>query len=420
MVLTRTLDGELMAGRLKVIHAIRANFQNNADLVMLRLPSAITDRSVTRLLSCGWVWLTSLLRGAPLPLQCALFSSPQDIDRLVRSLPNDLDAVYVDGVRSLAFVEALRKLRPELRQVVDLDDLMSLRMSLLLGTRQPLSPGYLTKKLPKPLLRLTMSPALGRLIVRYERATLLRAERKLAGLADVLALVAAEDANKLRQARGLPTRAKIEVVPPPSAPPRPFGPLGAPLRAVFIGSDSLTQNRLTIDYLIELWRREKPALPLVFFGLWNRAIDLPPNVETRGYVEDLDDVYDGHSILITPSRIGGGIKTKVLEGFARAAPVVGNALTFESMNLADYPLLMNDEAELVALLRAPEKARDRFEAGRALGARYLRQHHDPETFNRRWMELMTGAPSVAKTPTTDGHAADGPAVYAMSRSEHRP
>jgi len=48
--------------------------------------------------------------------------------------------------------------------------------------------------------------------------------------------------------------------------------------------------------------------------------------------------------------IGGGVKTKVLEAFAFGAPVIGNALTFESM-----PLNIADKAELVALLKSPDQ-----------------------------------------------------------------
>ncbi len=400
MIWTRKLDGESMAGRLRIAHAIRAALTGWADLTLLRLPTPLTDRSLKRALRSALAFAGSLARGPVLPLQCALFASRTDHERVFAAIPVDATSIYLDGVRSYALLAYLRKRRPDLRVVVDLDDLMSRRMELLLESGQPLSPGYLTKHLPGVVKRLVMSRALGALIVQYERVTLRRIERQLAQLADVLVLLSSEDAKMLRAlcAQGPAPRAAIEVIPPGVEPKQAPRPLEGPVRFVFIGSDALTQNRLTIDYLVELWRRHEIETPLVFFGLQLRSLDLPPAASVAGYVDQISDVYDGRSVLLTPSMIGGGVKTKVLEAFAYGAPVIGNALTFESMPLETaYPLNLADEAALVEILRQPQAHLALFDQAAQAGADYLARHHSPAVFAERWRRVMEPDYRAAET-----------------------
>lgn len=389
MVSTRELDVPRMDGRLRVAHAIRASLDEGTDLSVIRLRSALTDVTVRRVWECSMAWAASVLRGVPLPLQCALFAGASDIRSVVAQIPDDCVAVYADGVRTYSLIAYLRRRRPDLHIVVDLDDLMSRRMSLLLQASQPLSPGYLMRLLPKPLRVLAMSSLIGQLIVRYERRTLRTIESKLAPLVNALVLLSSEDAKVLIEQSGEQIRPSVEVIPPPttlvSLPVRPQ----KPVRFVFIGSDTQTQNRLTIDYLVDLWRRRNLTAPLVFYGLWMRDIPLPPHVVSAGYAEELIQVYDGSSVLLTPSLIAGGVKTKVLEAFAHGVAVIGNSITFESMETGDYPLRVDDEEELVRLLTDPDDQADRFEDAAKAGADYIKRVHSPEAFGVRWRAIMT-------------------------------
>jgi hypothetical protein len=390
---TRTLDGEPMAGRLYVAHAIRGALSGWAELHFYQLPSVLTEFTLGRAFGAACAALRRLFAPPMLPLQCALFASAADHRALIDQLPDDLHAVYIDGVRGYPFMEALRRRRPGLRIIVDLDDLMSRRMELLLSAAQPLSPGYLTKRLPWPLLRLIMSRPVGRLIVRHERATLRRVERRIVELADAVVLLSESDAATLETFAG-DRRAGIAVIPPPRGPVANARPLTVPRRFVFVGSDALTQNRLTIDYLIDFWRRRNIPTPLVLCGLRFRTLTLPPMVSAVGYVERMEDIYDGHSVLIAPALIGGGIKTKVLEAFAHGAPVIGNAVTFESMPVGDYPLTIEDETTLEALARDPVAHSATFARAAEMGADYIRRRHDVTAFAREWRDLIApGIPS---------------------------
>lgn len=388
MVSTRELDGQAMAGRLHVAHAIRAVLGQGAVLTSLVLPDVLTRPTLSRLVSTALAWLGALLSGSALPLQCALFANPADHRRLLEAIPDDVEAIYLDGVRSYAFLRRLRRARPDVHVVVDFDDLMSRRMGLLLQTHQSLSPGYLTKRLPAFLQRLMMSPGVGRIVVQFERGALQNVERRVADLADLIVLLSSEDARVFASQLTRPTRAAVEVIPPPGPQVAARTPLTTPNRFVFIGSDALTQNRLTIEYLTDLWRRRAIATPLVLVGLRASTTPLPPGVTSTGYVNSIADVYDGHSVLLTPALIGGGVKTKVLEAFAFGAAVIGNALTFEAMDLDDYPLTVTDEAGLIDLVEHPDQNQALFQRAAAFGGDYLARRHDPAAFAAQWRAAM--------------------------------
>jgi len=162
----------------------------------------------------------------------------------------------------------------------------------------------------------------------------------------------------------------------------------APARFVFIGMDTLTQNRLTIQYLLEIWGRTSPSLPLHIYGRMSRQWPQPPNVFFHGYVETLGEVYDGRSVLLAPSFVPGGVKTKVIEAFAWGTPVIGNETTFEGMHLPSYPLQQETgrlEKDLLS-----NGAMGSFDDAARIGSDYVRDHHDPDRFTSAWQRLVTG------------------------------
>jgi glycosyltransferase involved in cell wall biosynthesis len=275
--------------------------------------------------------------------------------------------------------------------VIDLDDLQSRRIELLLNDRLPLSPGYLTEKLP-PFFKLLIS-SLSRWILLYEHATLRRTEIEALGVADAVVLVSTEDGGILRKAVDPTLAARIQTIQPsfasPVIDPRPFDRVR---RFIFVGTDGLTQNRLTIDYLIGLWRERRPATPLVIFGKQSRNTSLPEGVTAAGYVESLSEIYDDQSVLLTPSFIRGGIKTKVLEAFAHRVPVVGNDCTFEAMDFPDYPFSLDSEESLLELIENPDNFTSAFRSAADQGFARVRENYSPKVFAERWRAAL-GLPS---------------------------
>ncbi len=307
-VWTRNLDVPCSAGRLKIARNIRSSLNGSRHPPVHHVMDTVLER---------WRPL-DLARAATdgvrhrLPLQTWLFNTTEN-RRLAETIPASTDAVYLDGIRTVRILERLRQRLPKARLVIDFDDLMSRRTEAPMAASEGLSPGYLTEMLPRWSRRLAPTAGTG---LRYERHALRRWEMRPCELADDVVLLSPVEAEML-QSRLLPTaRATARVVPPPETIVREPQTLRAPLRFVFIGMDTLTQNRLAIDYLLDLWRRLSPIIPLHIFGKMRRQQRAPRNVMFRGYAGDLAEVYDQHSVLLSPVLLRGSIKTKVLEAFA--------------------------------------------------------------------------------------------------------
>ena len=393
-VWSRALDSVEGCGRVNTSRNISAVFAQTGELTEVHHRNVLErDTRLPAVLHGAIVFALGLLTLRPLPLQCALFTPGQRERALVRHAAG-CDVVFADGVRLLLWLRRLRRANRGLRIVVDLDDLMSRRCAELLAHRLPLSLGYVERRMPRGVVGALASARVAGFMLRYERWALRRAEGEILALADEVVLVNAAEAEQLGGCRR-DARATVRVIPPlcvhPPA-PRAAAAGGGAWRAVFVGSDALVQNRLTIDYLEALWQRYAIATPLVFYGARRRPRARVAHVEHRGHVADIAEAYAPGSILVCPSFLRGGIKTKVLEGFAHGVPVVGNGITFDGMRLGPYPLCLDDEGALVGLLRDPGAWTDVFDSARAVGRNYLAREHTPERFAARWRATV-GAPT---------------------------
>ena len=95
-----------------------------------------------------------------------------------------------------------------------------------------------------------------------------------------------------------------------------------------------------------------------------------PDIELTGEVEDVVPYIHGASVYVTPMRVGGGTRFKVLEALACARPVVSTSLGVEGIPVRDgeHILIADDAASfadaVVSLLRDQAGGGDR---SRALG-----------------------------------------------------
>ncbi len=96
---------------------------------------------------------------------------------------------------------------------------------------------------------------------------------------------------------------------------------------VFIGSEYLP-NRDAIEYFIrECW----PAISTnydVTLSIYGRvcdalnSIDLDSGIMLKGYINDLEYIYDQADIIINPVRFGSGIKIKNIEALSMGLPLI--------------------------------------------------------------------------------------------------
>ena len=388
---TRNLDVPYSAGRLKIARNIRASL-DGASPVHHVLTTVLERKSPIEIGHAAWNGLRQRL-----PLQSWLFDTAAN-RHIADTIPLDTEVAYLDGIRTVQILETLRQRLPKARLVVDFDDLMSRRIEALMEAGEGLSTGYLSDSIPRWGRRLAQTSNTG---LRYEHGALRRWEIRVCELADEVVLLSPVEAAILNSRLPPSARATIRVVPPPQDTIRGPQALKPPLRFIFIGMDTLTQNRLAIEYLLDLWRRLSPPTPLHIFGRMSREWPAAPNVFFHGYVSSLEQVYDQHSILLSPVLLRGGIKTKVLEAFAWGTPVVGNEGTFEGMTLPHYPI--KDPLEQVVIDVRNSRRLDELNAAAHIGNEYVRQHHDPGLISDTWRSLvgglrLYGSPNQALSP----------------------
>jgi glycosyltransferase involved in cell wall biosynthesis len=379
-----------LAGRTRIIAAIREEMAANYHVENLRLHNLLERRGV------GGVWgaiasaIQSTLSGSLPSLQCLLFCDRANHKRLVQELRSDPpEILYLDGVRTFYFLRYLNGLKLPMRVVVDLDDLMSRRMESLGSTGTSLSLGYLEEKIPAALRDAIASGSISKRVARYEQRALARVESLMGQWADAVTLLSPVEGDLLQASyRELGCKAEVHVIPPAVdviAPPQAYATFS---RFIFIGTDTLPQNKLTIQRILDLWRSNQPEAEIHVFGHMTSRWPTVSGVVFRDYVPSLADVYIEGAVLLAPGVLRGGIKTKVSEAFANGCAVIGNDITFEGFRLDDYPLLTSSDEELNNVIAAPASYLDRMRRAAVLGQDYVRSFLSPEQFRKNWNDVL--------------------------------
>ena len=376
-------------GRSPTVRSILKAMHRIGTLEEHVLSTVLEPRSLGGIARAGTWAAGSLVKGRPLSLQTVLFADSAKNDALADTLMrSDPDVIYLDGVRTYPLFLALKQRKPK-RIIVDFDDLMSRRMDEF-GSSGVVPLGYIEKSLPGWARTLANPQALGRAVLSYERGMLASVERNMTTCSDGVVLVSSVDAALLSEGLSSAAREKVWVIPPCVDVVHPVPPPGAPLRFVFIGSDRQSQNRLTIEYLHALWDKVRPSATLVIAGPMVRDWPPVPNMVFSGWIENTADLYAPGSIMITPSFIRGGIKTKVLQAFAHGCPAVGNDATFEGMGLEGYPFCFNTDDQLEAFIADLPQQAGRLQEAAVAGQQYLRERFSREGFELAWKRALTG------------------------------
>jgi len=388
MVVTRSFEEGVRSGRNRCLNAISEALSAAFELNTFRLHNLLETRNVLDVLGALSRALWAVVRFRPLALQCLLYAPGSEISKLARQIAaGGYQAVYLDSVRCQALLQALRTYLPDVRVVVDFDDLMSRRMELLAAGRHGLSLGFLRAAFPAGLRRLSEGP-LSAWLTRYESRALRLAEAEMAASAQAIVFVSSAERDLMRARLPAGSGAAVVAIPPPAAAVSAIGPVKPPYRFVFIGTDALVQNRLSIDFLVRLWARLQPALPLHIYGRQERPAQVTHNVHWHGYVEDLSEVYASGSILLLPAMLSGGVKTKAIEAWAYGRPVLGNPAAFEGLDIPDYPLRV-PESQWQPYLQSPDLFESAWMAAARLGNHYVRTALSAERYASRWTQVMS-------------------------------
>jgi glycosyltransferase involved in cell wall biosynthesis len=163
--------------------------------------------------------------------------------------------------------------------------------------------------------------------------------------------------------------APVHVIPNGFAPLReePVRKIASPPRIGFSGIFDYAPNADGVRWFVEkCWPRIKEQLPDARLRIAGRYSDGPlrvtgHDVETLGWVEDLDAEIATWSMMAVPIFIGGGTRLKIALGFSRKCPIVSTIIGAHGyeVNSGDE-LLQADTPEIFAeaclkLIRQPQE-----------------------------------------------------------------
>ena len=86
---------------------------------------------------------------------------------------------------------------------------------------------------------------------------------------------------------------------------------------------------------------------------------MPPGVSVMGLVKDLTPLYRDAGVIISPLRIGSGLKVKLIEALSHGKSIVGTARTLQGVEeqLADAILVADEPIQTIDVGRggAPDE-----------------------------------------------------------------
>ena len=270
-------------------------------VVLWRGAVAIFDQVLVRM------GVTTKRFGRHAPYSIAVDLSQPDCQYLIKHVRDQADALLLDYAFMTACIEHVD--RPGVPSMVIMHDLFSAR-----------------------------APQFDNLTKRDSATTLSEAEEmKLLSKADAVVAIQPDEAATVR-AR-LPGQ-RIIVAPMAVAPVRaPY--VGDPDCVLFVGSQT-APNIDALQWLIEdIWPtilQRRPSARLLVAGSVRWAYSQPsPGVEYLGMVRDLAPLYERAGIVISPLRVGSGLKVKLVEAMGWGKAVVASSITAQGIE----PLVKN-------------------------------------------------------------------------------
>ncbi|WP_114945635.1 glycosyltransferase [Microvirga calopogonii] len=286
------------------------------------------------------------------PLNECLYSSDRALTAL-RDIAHSekIDVVITDMVRTAAYGESLK-----LPWISDLDDLLSLRYSLIAKERKNLDGllGYHKAPALRALNRLAR-PVI-KSVLRKESAIIARREKDIAQRANLTLTVSSAEAEILssRSSR------MISTTPLLVRGPSQIAPLAErPHDLVFLGGLAYQPNRDAVyKYDTEISRQLSSygleELPLHVIGGGEGSVNykFSPVIRFVGYVEDLDSELQKYKAMLIPELVQGGIKTKAVHAALNGVMILAHDSAIAGMRLQPNVdvLTWRSPAELAALL----------------------------------------------------------------------
>lgn len=401
MILLRPFTERPVSGREKINLFIRDSISAETDLRIEQYHHILKKRPALGLPLLLWKITRNFFNQDSLPWQLLLFSDASEINRVVAIAKTyQPDTIFLEGIRSFLLIKALRQKFPNTYLVCDFDDLISRRMRAWSEHKDAIALGYMDRFIPSLIKKLLRGPIAKQLCL-HEARTLQRAELDCANVAACIVLLSDTEFSIYRH-RIKNQSATVSLIPPACVPANLVRTTGGTnqLRFIFIGSDALLQNRLTIEYLLKLWETCRPNTKLHIFGCMTRAYHDTCNVIFHGFIESLDEAYTPESIMLSPSFVEGGVKTKVLESLEHGNIAIGNKVTFEGI-ATPAAALIPDEALLKRYIAHPDDFYTQWVTETNSMLTRIRQTHSSKRIAELWRQcLIPGSElTTERTPT---------------------
>ncbi len=169
-------------------------------------------------------------------------------------------------------------------------------------------------------------------------------EMSLLDLADTVIAIQAEEEEVVR--RHLP--AKHTILAPMAVSPVTEAEPGDDGRILFVGSNTVPNLDGIRWFLAHVWDGVLKLCPQAVLEIAGTCCgslaDLPANVTLLGRVDDLDDAYRRAGIVISPLRLGSGLKIKLIEAIGHGKAVVATTTTLQGVHDAVSPAVMHADS----------------------------------------------------------------------------
>lgn len=176
------------------------------------------------------------------------------------------------------------------------------------------------------------------------------AEKAMLGSAD--AVFAIQQAERDFLAREVPQTQPV-LVPMPAFPTE-FAQPGRSDRLLMVGSHTAPNIEGLRAFLADAWPAIHQACPdarLEVAGTMGRAFvgESWPNVDFLGLVDDLDALYTGAAVVISPLTFGSGLKIKLVEGMAKGKAMVVSSVTLQGVeDVCEGGVVRSDDGDATA------------------------------------------------------------------------
>jgi succinoglycan biosynthesis protein ExoO len=295
---------------------IRGSVKLGRFLVLLdpavawRAAVALLDRFLAR------TGLSKRRFGRPAPYSIAVRLSARDSEFLARHVPSLANVLLLDYAFLTPCIQHVK--RADIPSIVVMHDLFSARTSLFHNLKKVDSAAQISEA----------------------------DEMALLSAADLVVAIQADEAAIVRDR--LP--GQRVVVSPMAVQPVDQAHVGDPDSLLFVGSNT-APNIDALQWLIEeIWPNiqvHRPSSRLLVAGsvAWSYSLRVP-GVEYLGVVSDLGALYRRAGIVVSPLRVGSGLKVKLVEAMGWGKAVVATSITAQGVNsLVKDAIVIADTAD---------------------------------------------------------------------------